>query len=68
MYGPKGPYMCPMYKYPIRQARFFIAATSMASKVADGLTECRDEDFWILRGAAITVATCRYFHCINAIY
>jgi len=29
----------------------------MASKVADGLTECRDEDFWILRGAAITVAT-----------
>ena len=57
MYGPKGPYMCPMYKYPIRQARFFIAATSMASKVADGLTECRDEDFWILRGAAITVAT-----------
>ena len=57
MYGPNGPYMCPMYKYPIRQARFFIAAVSMASKVADGLVVARNEAFWILRGCAITVAT-----------
>jgi len=57
MYGPLGPYACPMYKYPIRQARFFIATISMASKVADGLTAARDEAFWTMRGVAITVAT-----------
>jgi hypothetical protein len=29
----------------------------MASKVADGLKEARDESFWTMRGVAITVAT-----------
>jgi dynein heavy chain len=37
MFGPLGPYNCPMYKYPIRQARFFICVISMASKAADGM-------------------------------
>ena len=41
----------------INTARFFIASISMASKVADGLKEARDEPFWTMRGVAITVAT-----------
>merc|ERR1711871_302391 len=57
MYGPNGPYMCPLYKYPIRQARFFICAVSIPSKVADGLKQARNSDFWVMRGVALLATT-----------
>ena len=52
MYGGK-PYACPLYKYPIRQARFFIATISMASKAAVELKARRESEQWILRGVAL---------------
>ena len=55
MYGGK-PYGCPLYKYPIRQARFFITTISMSSKAADGLKTRRESEHWILRGVALLAA------------
>ena len=55
LYGGK-PYACPLYKYSVRQARFFIATISMDSKVADGLKARRESDHWILRGVALLAA------------
>ena len=53
MYGPHGPYMCPLYKYPVRTDRFFICMVSLPSKSVDGKA-ARKSKHWILRGVALT--------------
>jgi dynein heavy chain len=61
-YGPNGPYECPLYKYKIRQDRYFIGMVSLSSRAqpagASGVGSiARDapkSSFWILRGVALT--------------
>ena len=57
MYGPKGPYECPLYKYPARTDRFYVAIINMASKASDGIDEAPNSSHWILRGVALTATT-----------
>ena len=57
MYGPLGPYECPLYKYPARTDRFYVGIINLASKAADGIGDPPSEYHWILRGVALTVTT-----------
>ena len=57
MYGPKGPYECPMYKYPARTGRFYVCIINLASKASDSIDEAPHQYHWILRGVALTVTT-----------
>jgi dynein heavy chain len=57
MYGPKGPYECPLYKYPARTDRFYVAIINLPSKASDGIDEAPNSSHWILRGVGLTATT-----------
>ena len=57
IYGPNGPYMCPMYKYPVRTDRFYISMVSLASKATGSLKSAPSSNHWVLRGVALTCTT-----------
>lgn len=56
LYGPYGPFECPLYKYPARTGRYYIAMISLATKDADG-QPAKNPDHWILRGVALLCST-----------
>ena len=57
LYGPNGPYECPMYKYPARTDRFYISIVNISSKPSEGVPQAMPSSHWILRGVALTVTT-----------
>jgi dynein heavy chain len=46
LYGPRGPYSCPCYKYPARTDRYIIFMVSLVSAE-------KPPEHWILRGVAL---------------
>jgi len=46
MFGPRGPYMCPLYKYPARTDRYYVEMISLSSRN-------QPPEHWILRGVAL---------------
>jgi dynein heavy chain, axonemal len=57
MYGPRGPYECPLYKYPARTDRFYVCIVNLASKAVDHGQDAPLSNHWILRGVALTATT-----------
>ena len=57
MYGPRGPYECPLYKYPARTDRFYVCIINLASKAVDHGQDAPAKNHWILRGVALTATT-----------
>jgi len=51
MFGPQGPYECPVYKYPKRTDRFFIFIVTLRC------TEVKPPAHWTLRGVALLCNT-----------
>jgi len=46
IYGPRGPYQCPCYKYPARTDRYIIFEVNLVSAE-------KPPEHWILRGVAL---------------
>jgi dynein heavy chain len=46
MFGSRGPYPCPCYKYPSRTDKYLIFTVNLVTKY-------QDPDHWILRGVAL---------------